>query len=80
VPGKVIIYSYENNLATEDTEDTEKKICEKNLPVPKSKIGAPYANLAKDYITKIKEKLPREQFNAILKEFNLTLEDAKNDG
>jgi tetratricopeptide (TPR) repeat protein len=39
-----------------------------------AKIGSPSANLAKDYIIKIKEKLPREQFNAILKEFKLTPE------
>jgi len=45
-----------------------------------AKIGSPYANLAKDYITKIQEKLPREQFNAILKESYLTPEDTKNDG
>ncbi|NIO88020.1 MAG: tetratricopeptide repeat protein [Candidatus Aminicenantes bacterium] len=35
------------------------------------KIGSPYANLAKDYISKIKEKLPEDTFNAILEEFNL---------
>ena len=39
-----------------------------------TKIGSPFANFARDYIIKIKEKLPREQFNAILKEFNLTTE------
>ncbi|NIM13151.1 MAG: tetratricopeptide repeat protein [Candidatus Aminicenantes bacterium] len=39
-----------------------------------AKIGSPYANQAKQYITRVRENLPEEQFNAILKEFNLTPE------
>lgn len=39
-----------------------------------AKIGAPYANQAKKYIAKVRENLLEEQFNAILKEFNLNTE------
>ena len=37
-----------------------------------AKIGSPYANQAKQYINRVRENLPEDQFNAILKEFNLT--------
>lgn len=33
------------------------------------KIGSPYANQAKKNIARVREKMPEEQFNAILKEF-----------
>jgi len=39
-----------------------------------AKIGSPSANQAKKDITRVREKLPEEQFNAILKEFNLPLD------
>ena len=39
-----------------------------------AKIGSPYANQARKGISRVREKLPQEQFNAILKEFNLTPE------
>jgi tetratricopeptide (TPR) repeat protein len=39
-----------------------------------TKIGSPYANQARKDIARAREKLPREPFNAILKEFNLTPE------
>jgi hypothetical protein len=39
-----------------------------------AKIGSPYANQAKKDITRVREKLTEEQFNAILKEFNLLLD------
>jgi tetratricopeptide (TPR) repeat protein len=39
-----------------------------------AKIGSPYANQAKKYIVEVREKLHEEQFNAILKEFNLPLD------
>jgi tetratricopeptide (TPR) repeat protein len=39
-----------------------------------AKIGSTYANQAKKDITRVREKLPEEQFNAILKEFNLPMD------
>lgn len=36
-----------------------------------AKIGSPYANQSKKDITRVREKLPEDQFNAILKEFKL---------
>jgi tetratricopeptide (TPR) repeat protein len=40
-----------------------------------AKIGSPYANQARKDIARVREKLPEDQFNAILKKFNLTPED-----
>jgi hypothetical protein len=37
-----------------------------------AKIGSPYANQARKDIARVREKLPQEQFNAILKKFNLS--------
>jgi tetratricopeptide (TPR) repeat protein len=37
-----------------------------------AKIGSPYANQARNDIARVREKLPEEQFYAILKKFNLT--------
>jgi len=39
-----------------------------------AKIGSPYANKVRKLISRVREKLPQEQFNAILKEFNLSPE------
>jgi len=39
-----------------------------------TKIDSPSANQVKQYIVEVREKLPEEQFNAILKEFNLPLD------
>ncbi len=39
-----------------------------------AKIGSPNANQIRKDIARVREKLPQEQFNAILKEFNLTPE------
>ena len=39
-----------------------------------AKIGSPYANQARKDIARVREKLPQEQFNAILNEFNLNPE------